>query len=166
MHDGLIAYQHASNCVKKLVELNKKLIIISNSSKRNKATSDQLVKLGFEKSHFFEIMTSGEMIWQNLYTKSHKFIQTLGTNCYHLFDETKEEGIKYIEGLGYNFVNNIENADFILGCTPSSGFTTLDYVPLLEQAIKKDIPFVCANPDFVTKETSSNNLFICMGTIA
>ena len=55
-------------------------------------------------------MTSGEMIWQNLYTKSHKFIKDLGMNCYHLFDETKEEGLKYIEGLDYNFVNNIAGA--------------------------------------------------------
>ena len=118
MHDGFFGYPHAIDCVNKLVQLNKKLIIISNTSKRNKVTSDRLRNLGFEKHNFFEVMTSGEMIWQNLYTKSHKFIKTLGINCYHLFDKTEEEGLKYIKGLDYNFVNNVENADFILGCTP------------------------------------------------
>ena len=135
--------------------------------KRKKTTCDRLLKLGFEKNNFFEVMTSGEIIWQNLYTKSHKFMKTLGTNCYHLFDESKGDGLEYTDGLDYNFVSNIENADFILGCTPSSGFTTLDYVPLLEKAIKRDIPFVCANPDYETiessLESSFNNLIICMG---
>ena len=47
--------------------------------------------------------------------------------------------LKYIDGLDYNVVNNIENADFILGTTPSFGLTTLDYVPILEKAIRRDI---------------------------
>ena len=166
MHDGSAGYSHAVNCINKLAQLKKKLIIVSNTSKRKKTTFDQLTKLGFEKNSFFEIITSGEMIWQNLYTKSNKFIKTLGSNCYHFFDQTKEDGLKYIEGLDYNFVNNIEDADFILGCTPSYGFTTLDYVPLLEKAIKRNIPFICANPDFETVESSLDKLIICMGTIA
>ena len=166
MHDGSAGYFHAVNCINKLAQLKKKLIIVSNTSKRKKTTFDQLTKLGFEKNSFFEIITSGEMIWQNLYTKSNKFIKTLGSNCYHFFDQTKEDGLKYIEGLDYNFVNNIEDADFILGCTPSYGFTTLDYVPLLEKAIKRNIPFICANPDFETVESSLDKLIICMGTIA
>ena len=166
MHDGKAGYSHAIKCVNQLAKLKKKLIIISNTSKRKNTTSDQLVKLGFEKNNFFEVITSGEMIWQNLYNKSDKFIKTLGSKCYFIFDATKEENSKYINGLDYNFVNNIENADFILGCTPSSGLTTVDYVPLLEKAIKRDIPFICANPDFETIEPTYNNLIICMGTIA
>ena len=44
-------------------------------------------------------------------------------------------GLKYIDGLKYEFVKNIESADFILGCTTSPGLRTFDYVPLLEKAI-------------------------------
>ena len=166
MHNGFIGYPHSIDSVNNLVQLKKKIIIISNTSKRKETTIEKLEKLGFKKDDFFEVMTSGEIIWQNLYTRSHKFIKTLGPNCYYLFDKTKEDGLKYINGLDYNFVNNIENADFILGCTPTSGSTTLDYVPLLEKAIKRKIPFVCANPDFETIGISLNNLIICMGTIA
>jgi len=166
MHNGLIGYPHSIDSVNNLVQLKKKIIIISNTSKRKETTIEKLAKLGFKKNDFFEVMTSGEIIWQNLYTKSHKFIKTLGPNCYYLFDKTKEDSLKYINGLDYNFVNNIENADFILGCAPTSGFTTLDYVPLLEKAIKRNLPFVCANPDFETVESSPSNLKICMGTLA
>ena len=166
IHDGQVGYSHAIDCVNKLIQFKKKIIIISNSSKRKKITSNRLLEFGFEKNHFFEIMTSGEMIWQSLFSKSHQFIKTLGTNCYYLFDKSKEDGLKYINGLDYNFVNNIEEADFILGCTISPELTTLDYVPLLAKAIKKDIPFICANPDFESINSSSKDLNICMGTIA
>ena len=66
----------------------------------------------------------------------------------------------------YHFVENIEDADFILGCTTSPGLRTLDYVPLLEKAIQKNIPFICANPDYETVESSTENFIICMGAVA
>ena len=68
---------------------------MSNLTKRKETTIEKLGKLGFKKNDFFEVMTSGEIIWQNLYTKSHKLIKTLGSNCYYLFDKTKEDGLKY-----------------------------------------------------------------------
>ena len=166
IHDGQVGYPHAIDCINELIRLKKILIIISNSSKRKKTTLDRLLELGFEKKYFLEVMTSGEMVWQSLFSKSNEFTKNLGTNCYHLFDQSKEDGSKYIEGLDYNFVNNIDEADFILGCTPTFGLTTLDYVPLLVKAIKKNIPFICANPDFESMDSSFNNLNICMGTIA
>ena len=53
----------------------------------------------------------------------------------------------------------MNDADFILACTPSPGFSTIDYVPLLTKALEKKLPFVCANPDYETVEynTDPNN---------
>ena len=166
LHNGQIGYPYAIDCIKNLSRLQKKLIIISNSSQRKNTTIDRLLKLGFDKNNFSEVLTSGEMIWQDLYNKSEDFIKKLGHKCIHLVDKTKEDGLKYVDGLKYDFVENIEDADFILGCTTSPGSRTLDYVPLLEGAIKKNIPFICANPDYETVESSKENLIICMGTIA
>ena len=128
MHDGKKGYPEAVKCVQKLMQYKKKLLIISNSSKRKKSICNRLSKLGFNKDNFIEVMTSGEMIWQSLHLKSQKFVQTLGKNCYHLFDETNVDESRYIDGLNYNFVKNIEKADFILGCNVSPGKSTLDYV--------------------------------------
>ena len=166
MHDGKKGYPEAVKCVQKLMQYKKKLLIISNSSKRKKSICNRLSKLGFNKDNFIEVMTSGEMIWKSLHLKSQKFVQTLGKNCYHLYDETNVDESRYIDGLNYNFVKNIEKADFILGCNVSPGKSTLDYVPLLKKAIENDIPFVCANPDFETVEFSSSNFNICMGAVS
>jgi len=166
LHNGQIGYDYAINCVKDLNKLQKKLIVISNSSKRKNTTIKRLPKLGFNKSDFVEVLTSGEMIWQNLYTKSDDFFKQLGQKCYHIADRSKKDGIKFLDGLKYDFVENIEDADFILGCTTSPGLRTFDYVPLLEKAIKKNIPFICANPDYETIESSTEHLIICMGAVA
>ena len=57
-----------------------------------------------------------------------------------------------------NLLENIESADFILACTITPGLRTLDYVPILEKAIEKKLPFICANPDYESIESSTNNL--------
>ena len=61
MHDGHKGYKHAINAVNKLIIEDKKLIIISNSSKRKISSVNRLKDLGFNKNDFIEILTSGEM---------------------------------------------------------------------------------------------------------
>ena len=80
---------------------------------------------------------------------------------------SKEDGKKYLEGLEkFNCVDNIDKADFILGCTPLVNKKVIDYIPLLLSAKKNNLPFICANPDFDTVESNSKSLSFCMGTIA
>jgi HAD superfamily hydrolase (TIGR01459 family) len=167
MHNGYKGFLNAIECVNILHKNNKSQIIISNSSKRNFVTRDRLSSLGFNPDFFTEIMTSGEMIWQSLFNNNYDQIKNLGKNCFYIYDETKENGNTYIKGLEkFNFINNIEKADFILGCTPFLKKRVIDYLPLLEIAKKKNLPFICANPDFDTIENDSKKLLFCMGTIA
>ena len=167
MHDGDTGYLNAIKCVDKLFVNNKNLIIISNSSKKKKSTVLRLPKLRFNEHHFKEIMTSGEMIWQSLLNETHVQSKNIGQNCFHIYDDSKEDGKKYLEGLEkFNIVHNIDKADFILGCTPFVNKKVIDYIPLLLSAKKNNLPFICANPDFETVESNSKNLSFCIGTIA
>jgi len=167
MHNGKEGYNAAIKCVETLYAYNKILIIISNSSKRKHTSADRLSDFGYSKNYFLEIMTSGEMVWQSLVHLNHDFTKKLQKNCFHIYDKSQEDGKKYLEGLEkFNFVENIEEADFILGCTPQFNTTPIDYIPLLTKAIKNKLPFVCANPDFVSPGRNSGKTTICMGTIA
>ena len=166
-HDGQKGYVNAINCVQKLIDNNKKLIIISNSSKRNDSTLLRLPKLGFDPNNFSEVITSGEMIWQSLINEDHEQTKNLGKKCFNIYDETREDEKKYLEGLEkFDFVDNVENADFILACTPFANKKVIDFIPLLNTAKNKDLLFICANPDFDTIEKNSNKDAFCMGTIA
>lgn len=167
MHDGVSGYKNAINCIEKLFNNKKKLIIISNSSKRKISTKARLPILGYQEDYFSEIMTSGEMIWNCLYEKKHDEIKNLGKNCFHIFDDSNEDGKKYINGLdNYNFVDSIEEADFILACTPHLNKKVIDFVPLLDLAKQRELLFICANPDFDTIENNPDSDKYCMGTIA
>ena len=166
MHDGYKGYDFAINSVEKLIRENKKLIIISNSSKRKTSSIDRLKSLGFDKDHFIEVMTSGEMIWQEIATSIHKYGDDL-KNCYHIYDSSKEDGLEFRNGLEkFNFVSNIKDANFIIACTPFENTKPIDYIPILKDALDMNLVMFCANPDFITIEKNNNKNLYCMGTIA
>ena len=166
MHDGYKGYNHAVSAVEKLIKENKKLIIISNSSKRKKSSISRLKSLGFNKNHFIEVMTSGEMIWQELYNNLHNY-EFNYKKCYHIYDNSKEDGKDFRLGLDkFEFVDHIAHADFILACTPFKNTKPIDYIPILKNALSKKLIMFCANPDFETIENKNNRNIFCMGTIA
>ena len=166
MHDGYKGYDHAINSVEKLIKENKKLIIISNSSKRKNSSIGRLESLGFEKNHFIEVMTSGEMIWKEISTS----IQSYGidlNNCFHIYDSSKEDGLEFRNGIEkFNFTSKINEASFILACTPFENTYPVDYIPTLKEALDMNLIMFCANPDFVTIEKNNEKNIYCMGTIA
>ena len=69
-----------------------------NSSKRKQDTIKRLPSLGFNENYFIEIMTSGEMIWQSLLYDQHIITKNLGKNCFHIFDQSKEDSLKFTVG--------------------------------------------------------------------
>ncbi len=166
MHNGKEGYSYAIECINYLKEHNKQLIIISNSSKRKKSSINKLSDLGFSKYDFEEVLTSGEMIWNEI----NFFLSNYGKDlnkCLHIFDKSKEDGLDFRIGLDkIVFTDEIKDADFILACTPFKNSKPIDYVPLLNTAIEKNIKMFCANPDFETIEIHKENNIYCMGTIA
>ena len=166
MHDGHNGYDHAIDAVKHLIYKNKQLIIISNSSKRRISSINRLKDLGFDKNNFIEVMTSGEMIWQELKDFSYKY-DFKTKNCFHIFDSSKEDGKDFRIGLEkFKFIDNIKDADFILACTPFQNTKPIDYIPILKEALEMNLIMFCANPDFVTIEKNKEKNMYCMGTIA
>eukprot|EP00977_Amphora_coffeiformis_P003714 scaffold717_cov158-Amphora_coffeaeformis.AAC.2 len=67
MHDGSRPYDGVLDVVQRLRAAGKRLIILSNSSKRRDNSVKMLTKLGFDVVHDFEqIITSGEVAYQML----------------------------------------------------------------------------------------------------
>lgn len=164
MHDGVNGFKHAIDAIEFLKRSNKNLFVISNSSKREKSSESRLPKLGFEKDSFIRLLTSGEMIWNHLFNKYSKIFPK--KKCFHIYDDTKEDGLIFRDGLNLNFVDDIDEVDLILACTPFKNMQPIDYSPILEKAINKKLTMYCANPDFETIEKNSENNIFCMGAIA
>ena len=66
LHDGEAPYPGVLSALDELKSRGTKCTIISNSSKRKKATISQLTTLGFDTTMFSEIVTSGEVGWNYL----------------------------------------------------------------------------------------------------
>ena len=164
MHNGLNGFTHAIETIDYLNNKNKNLFIISNSSKREQSSKQRLPSLGFSEKSFIKILTSGEMIWNTLNAKYSKKNQMI--KCFHIYDETKEDGLFFREGLNLDFTENIEESELILACTPFINMQPIDYVPMLDKAIDKKLIMYCANPDFETIESKNDQNIFCMGAVA
>lgn len=66
MHDGSTPYDGVLDVIQQLVQAKKRLIILSNSSKRKDHSIRMLQKLGFDPNDFEQILTSGEIAFHML----------------------------------------------------------------------------------------------------
>jgi len=66
MHDGSVPFDGVLECIQQLKAANKRMVILSNSSKRQDNSVQMLTKLGFDPSDFQSIITSGEVSWNML----------------------------------------------------------------------------------------------------
>ena len=164
LHNGNNALEGAVELVEHLVVQKKKLIVLSNTSQPASAALETLPQFGFNTKQLVGAVTSGE-------EASHFIRSKFGDKARRALLLTWEEqspGSKlFLEQCGTNIslANSIEEADFIIahgsqvwrkgdGSTFSLGafmadgsFDAID--PLLEKCAKRDLPMVCANPDFV-----------------
>ena len=167
MHNGKESFPKAIKCVDELYKLKKNLIIISNSSQKNEKILVDLEKLGFNINLFNRILTSGQAVWEELKKPTLAWSKKLGENCYHLTNDLKKSKNNLLQGLNKKIVNDINKANFIIGSSADPFKPILEYVPILQKAYSKKLPFICVNPDYESVEKDNNNKRkICMGAIA
>ena len=106
------------------------------------------------------------MIWQEISMSIDNHGNNI-KNCFHIYNSFKEDGLEFRNGLEeFNFVSKINDANFILACTPFENTEPIDYIPILKDALDMNLVMFCANPDFVTIEKNNDKNIYCMGTIA
>mmetsp|Transcript_24016 Transcript_24016/g.48604 ORF Transcript_24016/g.48604 Transcript_24016/m.48604 type:complete len:326 (-) Transcript_24016:145-1122(-) len=190
MHNGSVALEGATSLVKELARLNKKLIILSNTSSPSHTTLDRLPKLGFDPNDFVGAVTSGD--------EASRLIRTTYGNG----DSGSEPGkfvwftwapgntnaphpLRFLEQCGNVVPGDVADADFVVahgsGVVRGPGedgeasiqsmgsfledgdMSEIDKV--LEQCLARNLPLICANPDFVVMY-SDNVIRYMPGNIA
>ncbi len=163
LHNGESAHDGAAATLRALRAAGKKIVILSNSGKRVSVTRPRMADMGFDTQCYDHCVTSGEEVWQALHARTEAFYAALGRRCYMLsWDGDK----RILDGLDLIDAETPEDADFILNTGTRSG--TLDpdsYEPVLRRAVARDLPMICANPDFVSV-APDGSLAICPGTTA
>ena len=160
--DGIKAYKYAKLTLKKLKEKNKNIILLSNAPRRAKIVSDKLNSIGINNSLYDNIVWSGEVCREECLSNK-KRLSLLGENYYFIGQEL-DKGIA--TNLEIKEVSSINKSSFVLVCgTRDFDHTLNNYKKELNEALKYNLPLVCANPDKVVIR-QNGQLITCAGILA
>ena len=162
LHDGVRAFPRALDCLARLSAAGKRILILSNAPRRAVEVAERCAELGLTSATYDVLMSSGEDAWRHLAERPDSWYRALGPRCYHLGPE-RDLGMR--EGLDYRFVDDLDEADFILNTGALDASDSREtYAAFLGSALARRLPMVCANPDYVVVRGGA--MEICAGTIA
>jgi HAD superfamily hydrolase (TIGR01459 family) len=137
-------------------------VLLSNAPRRAGDVVRRIAALGVPPGSYHAVTSSGEQAWQRLHRRDDPFHRRLGRRCLHI---GSERDLEIRDGLGLEFVEDPEAAEFILNTGPAGWDDTIeDYQLLLRRALARRLPMVCANPDLVVRH--AGKLALCAGALA
>ena len=162
VHDGVNPYPGVLDCMAKLVEAEKQVILLSNAPRRADDVVRRIAAIGVPSGRYHGVMSSGEEAWQHLKRRDDPFYASLGKVCLHI---CSERDLEIREGLGLAYVDDPGLAEFILNTGPAGWDDTIeDYAPLLAACRECGLKMVCANPDLTVMHGAK--LALCAGALA
>jgi len=152
LHNGERPYPGAVEVLAELARRNKRVVLLSNSGRRRSFNEALLKTLGFNTAAFAGIVTSGEATWRALHERTVEPFKSLGRRCV-LF--TRADDLGPVEGLDLELVQEPADADFIYLTWLDALTHSLEaFDSVIEAAVARDLPMVCANPDRVAPSES------------
>jgi HAD superfamily hydrolase (TIGR01450 family) len=154
VHNGVEAFRDACRALTDARAAGVTVVLITNSPRPSPGVIEQLRVLGIPDEAYDRIVTSGD-VTRHLIAEGPKKVFLLGP----------ERDMPLFDGLDVRVVGQDE-ADAIV-CT---GFfddekeVPEDYHDLLEAFAKRDVPFICANPDLVVER--GHRIIPCAGAVA
>jgi HAD superfamily hydrolase (TIGR01459 family) len=162
VHDGTAPFPGVLDCMKRLGESDKRIVLLSNAPRRADDVVRRIERIGVPRALYHGVMSSGEECWQYLAKREDPFYTALGRRCLHI---GSDRDLEIRDGLDFDFVESVGDADFILNTGPAGWDDTLaDYAPVLVAAQARGLPMVCANPDLVVIHDGKPAL--CAGALA
>jgi HAD superfamily hydrolase (TIGR01459 family) len=144
--DGKKPYQGAAEALTALSDLGKPIILLSNSGKRGEANAHRLLQLGFARSSFQEVLSSGEVAHTQLISAIGMDLPTKPKIWLH----ARDGDFSAIDGLSVELVEIPQTADLLLLTASNSDTIEMEeYIHLLKPAAQLNIPCWCTNPDTI-----------------
>lgn len=110
LHDGESLYPHALDCLEKLRKHDKKIIILSNAARRTEAMVEELRAHDIRPEFYHAVLSSGELTRRAI-DSALKNDTFPGRRGYYL---GPDRSLGLLEELALEWVDNIDEADFIL----------------------------------------------------
>lgn len=145
LHDGVRPYPGAVECLARLRQHGKNVVLLSNSGKRAAANIARLADLGFPRRLFDHVVTSGEVAWQGIADQAFGPPFAAGSRMFLVGHDDYEYGY---ESIGMRLVADPAQSDFIMIAASRAPKMSLDqYGASLAPAAACNVPALCCNPD-------------------
>ncbi|GLH79971.1 haloacid dehalogenase [Bradyrhizobium sp. SSBR45G] len=147
LHDGRNVFPAAQDCVVRLGEAGKHILVLSNSGKRAGPNAERLGRLGLPRSAYDGILTSGEVTWTGLRDRTRAPFTDCGNACFLI---TRGGDCSLVDGLDLVIVTDTRDADFILLGGLDDNLAEPDlWRDQFTRAAARRVPMICANPDLM-----------------
>ncbi|WP_201861670.1 TIGR01459 family HAD-type hydrolase [Microvirga soli] len=155
LHNGVKAYEAASNALTRFRAKGGRVVLVSNAPRPGASVGTQLDGFQVPRSAYDAIVTSGDLTRLAIQERIDKVVHHIGP----------PRDMPIYNGIDVRF-GSIDEADYVV----CSGFdndeeeTVEDYRPQLEAMRRRNLLMVCANPDLVVER--GHMILPCAGTIA
>jgi HAD superfamily hydrolase (TIGR01459 family) len=164
IHDGVTPYEGAVECLARLHELGKKVVLLSNAPRRAHVAREAMRDMGIPDHLTAGILTSGEVVHRMLRDRTDPWFAGLGDRAFHI-GQTRD--LNVIETLPITLAAAPRAASFVLNTGAHEAASLTDpsaYDAVLRQCRDAGLPMICANPDLeVIRE---GRRWICAGALA
>lgn len=162
IHDGIVPYPGAKDALAGLAKLGKRTIMLSNAPRRAVSLVGQMESMGISRQLYGDVMSSGEAVHMEMASRRDPWFAALGRRCLHVGTERDKD---LFDDMDVDLVDRIDDAQFLLVTGPDSYDDTVeDFAPLLDDAARRRLPMVCANPDLVV--IRQGRPLVCAGALA
>jgi HAD superfamily hydrolase (TIGR01459 family) len=156
VHDGLKAFPAACEALTRFRAGGGTVVLVSNAPVPQEQVARMLMSRAVPDTAYDAIVSSGDIALAHIIGAKFGAVHCIGPRDRDsaLFDKIPARKTELAE------------ADAIVcsGLTDDRHETAESYRPLLEQALARKLPFVCANPDLVVDV--GGTLYLCAGAIA
>lgn len=165
LNDGKSVFEGVFNTLEIIEEKQKNFILVSNATRTAEMVRCALLKIGFSDYICEKIVTSGDVL-RNVMRKRRSVFSEIG-DIYNLFvigNTNFLEGLQEsVPNIKINIVDSIEDANCVLLNGVPSDIKCENYA-FFEDILKRNIPFVCTNPDQIA--LSGDSFVQCPGYAA
>lgn len=145
LHEGKAIFPEAHECVARLREAGKRVLVLSNSGRRAHDNELRLAALGLPNDAYDGMLSSGEVAWNGLRAREGEPFNELGRTCFLV---TRGGDRSIVNGLGIGLVEDMRDAEFILlGGLDEAVSEPEHWRDKLTAAAARRLPMLCANPD-------------------
>lgn len=154
VHNGVAAFQHSCQALAAARKAGATVVLITNSPRPAPGVIEQLKVLGVSDDTYDRIVTSGD-VTRHLIAEGPKKVFLLGP----------ERDMPLFDGLDVEVVSADEaEAIVCTGFFDDEKEVPEDYTDMLKAWVKRDVPFICANPDLVVER--GHKIIPCAGAVA